>query len=433
MHQPSVPSAHRAYERALRVEVLGNAKTGTTGLYNSIRVPLRAKYPDALLLFEPRSTALGRLAREDTSFAVLAKTMLNKSGLKIGYDAFTHHVLIARDPRDTLVSQLLYQPLQPYAVRHAGRRNLRRVLALLREKEQDPARHSFRELFEQVRACTERPAQWSWDTYLERFAVAQQVHHTYPCFLLAYEDFADGRLGRLSAYLDLPIAPVVPDTVTEHNAHVVRSATHGDWRNWFLASDVEFFRPRLTGYMDAFGYDDEWTLAAAPSIPSETASGYVTARRPVVEAKIAQRFATEPDEPWEPESVVDPAAAEALRTIAEENDPARHGFRYAQLVLEGRVVAYDPARAFGYAYRAALVGNVDAMDFVAGMMRIGLGTEPDPDTATRWEREAGRLRARRAATRGPASVPFARRVARRIRRVVARETRTDPRTAASAR
>jgi TPR repeat protein len=184
--------------------------------------------------------------------------------------------------------------------------------------------------------------------------------------------------------------------------------------------------------MDTFGYTDEWTLASAPQIPTATASGYVERRRPVVEAKIKQRFAKERG-PWRPELVRDRAAAEALRVIAEENDPSRHGYRYARLVLEGRVVPRDPALAYDYAFKAALVGNLDAMDLVAEMLHTGLGTERDPERAAAWEREVARLRSRHAAAASArTNVSFARRVGRRVRRVVARGTRTAPRTAASA-
>src|SRR4051794_34946641 len=122
----------------LKIEVLGNAKTGTTGVYNSIRVPLRRREPGALLLWEPRSSSLIRFARHDVPFSMLVKAMINKNGTQIAYDVFTHHVLISRDPRDTLVSQLLYLPLQPYGVRRAGPAKLEQLLNVLREKEADP-------------------------------------------------------------------------------------------------------------------------------------------------------------------------------------------------------------------------------------------------------------------------------------------------------
>jgi hypothetical protein len=428
----------------LKVEIIGNAKTGTTGVFNSVRLPLRERFPDSLLLFEPRSSALSRLCRHEVPFSVLAKAMVNKNGMEIGYDAFTHHVLISRDPRDTLVSQLLYLPLQPHGMR-VGHERLDRFIAALREKEADPASRSFRDLFELGVQLLDRDRQWTWEKYVERFEIAERLHHTYDCFALAYEDFSDNRLGPLSDYLTLDIQPVKPKVVEELNAHVIRSATHGDWRHWFVPSDIDFFRPLLASYMTTFGYDD-WELEPQPSIPHDTASGYVLARRPVVEVKMARRF--EKGEEWTTAAVPDAAAAEAIRVIAHDSDAARHGYRYAMLLLEGRVVPRDPHRAFDYLYRAALVGNVAAMEHVAEMYRDGSGTVADPARAARWEQEAADSRPPpvaqpsppppapprpaprpKAPPAPPPSLP--RRIARKFKQIVGRRTRTAQRTAAS--
>jgi hypothetical protein len=446
----------------LKIEVLGNAKTGTTGVFNSIRLPLRERDPGTLLLFEPRSSSLYRLARHDVPFSVLVKAMINKNGMKIAYEGFTHHVLISRDPRDTLVSQLLYLPLQPHGVRKAGPEKLQQMIDLLQEKEADPASHSFQEVFETGIALMDRDKQWTWEKYLDRFLVAERLAEAYDCFPLKYEDFTDNRLDALSDYVGLPIEPVLPKNVDELNGHVVRSASHGDWPHWFTPSDIDFFRPRFKSYMDAFGYDDDWSLAPNPVISHETASGYILGRRPVVEAKMARRF--QKQEEWTTHSVTDAAGAEAIRTIAEDTDAALHGFRYASLLLEGRVVPRDPPRAFGYAYRSALIGHLPAMELVEKMFREGIGTTQDLERAGVWAQEAEVLKADpelapkpkpaprpapaagtakntaagtasrpRAVAQKPKAPPpsLARRVVRKLKKVAARRRRTGPRTGAS--
>jgi hypothetical protein len=371
-----------------KIEVIGNAKTGTTGIFNSIRAPLLEKHPDTLLMFEPRSSALYRLTRHPVPFAVLVKAMINKNGVKIAYDAFTHHVLITRDPRDTLVSQLLYLPLGPQGVR-AGPKKLERLLDALRAKEADPAGRPFKDLYETAVELTDTGS--SWDKLLDRFRVAEQLAAKYDCFVLRYEDFTDNRLDALSAYLGLDVQPLKPKRVEELNAHVIRSATYGDWQHWFTPNDVEFFRPLLTPYMDAFGYDDDWTLAPSPLIPRETASGYVESRRPVVEKKMERRF--ERPAAWDQQSVTTREQVEEIEAIANDSGAGVYGCRYALLLLEGRVVPRDDARAFDYAYRSALVGHLPAMELVARMFREGIGTEPDAQRAEVWDHEADVLRA----------------------------------------
>jgi hypothetical protein len=433
-------------EQLPKIELLGNAKTGTTGLYNSIRAPLRERYPDALLLFEPRTSSLGRLTRHPLPFAMLAKAMINKNGVSIGYAAFTHHVLISRDPRDTLVSQLLYLPLQPYGVRSAGPKALEEMLTLLQDKETDPSSHSFREIFERGIALMDRDRDWTWDKYIDRFGVAERIADEYECFYLKYEDFTENRLDHLSDYLELKVAPVVPETVEDQNGHVIRSATHGDWRNWFVDEDVEFFRPMFKRYMDTFHYDDEWKLNETPEIPHETASGYILARRPVVEGKMAVRFDAAD---WSPSDVATAEEAERIRLLAEDSEAALCGYRYAELLLEGRVVPRDPERAFGYVYRSALIGKLVSMELVARMYREGLGVEQDLDRVAVWDAEADTLRGdtsenpppKPPPAPKPAPLPVPRVVAppptrwqravRKVKRVAGRGMRTVRRTEAS--
>jgi hypothetical protein len=400
-----------------RIEIVGNAKTGTTGVFNSIRVPLRARDPRTLLLFEPRSSSLYRLGRHPVPFPVLVKAMANKNEMKVAYDAFTHHILIVRDPRDTLVSHLLYLPLQPYGIREAGPERLEELLRALEAKEAAPESRSFRSLFELAIALMHGDKEWTWEKYLGRFDVLERLADTDDWFVLRYEDFTDNRLEPLSAYVDLELAPVVPERVEDMNGHVVRSASYGDWRHWFTPDDVEFFRPLFKSYMGTFGYDDDWAPAAAPTIDPATASGYVRSRRPIVAAKMERRFASTGD--WTVASVTDAAGAEAIRKIAEDSGAAVYGSRYAQLLLEGRVVPRDPALAFEYAYKAALIGNLGAMELVAEMFRTGLGTDADLDRAAAWEREAAKLRAPGPAP-GPAPARARKRMARNLRRLLER-------------
>ncbi|MCU1429891.1 MAG: hypothetical protein JWL83_3891 [Actinomycetia bacterium] len=317
--------------------------------------------------------------------------MINKNAMDIGFEAFNRHILISRDPRDTLVSQLLYLPLQPWGIRGLGKENVDEFVRVIQEKELDPHSRSFQDLFELGMKWLERDQEWTWSNYLERFDVARELRERYDVFRLKYEDFADNNLAALSSYVGLEIEPVVPDRIEEHNGHVVRSATHGDWRNWFTPTDVDFFRPMFKAYMDAFDYDDDWTPADEPVIPTETASGYVLGRRALVEEKMATRFSAKPD--WSPESVETVEEADEIRRRAEDNDTALSGVRYARLLIEGRVVPADPGAAFQYAYKAALIGHAPAMDLVEELYRDGIGTERDEANAERWAAEARKLRA----------------------------------------
>ena len=57
--------------------------------------------------------------------------------------------------------------------------------------------------------------------------------------------------------------------------HVTRTKGSHDWKNWFTEADIAFFRPQLAGYMQTYGYADDWALSDAPCIRPEHGSEFV--------------------------------------------------------------------------------------------------------------------------------------------------------------
>jgi len=55
---------------------------------------------------------------------------------------------------------------------------------------------------------------------------------------------------------------------------VARSKTHGDWRNWFLKEDVEYFEKFFGWYINEFHYPTDWDLACPSELDSERLSRY---------------------------------------------------------------------------------------------------------------------------------------------------------------
>jgi len=113
----------------MRVCVAGMGKSGTTALVYAIRAAMPA---DTVLLFEPRTFV------PVTAPNVAAKVLLHtKHPMPYPfYRQFERLVLIVRDPRDVLVSRLLYRAYGATSML-ADPARLERYLALLRAKEAD--------------------------------------------------------------------------------------------------------------------------------------------------------------------------------------------------------------------------------------------------------------------------------------------------------
>lgn len=232
--------------------VLGMAKTGTSALFESIRRQL----PDETEIFFEPSRPSDWAALKTATGVVLAKALLRpylQSG--IGAALFDRVVILVRDPRDQLLSRLLYWAAQ-FSKHNQDARPA--VLEALARKERNPDTVGFFELFDTI-AALDGHSSFFPRPYLPEFAdrLADAIQ-TFPAIghghLCKYEDLVDGRITDLRAYLGLEIEAAV--TLPPALIRVERSRGHGEWKEWFLPGDLERLRPVIGPYMARFGYAD---------------------------------------------------------------------------------------------------------------------------------------------------------------------------------
>ncbi len=245
-------------QRYPMILVTGSPKTGTTALYHSIK---NALPQDSICQFEPENRNLPVPERNDRP--VLVKSFIPACE---AYDFFEKKILITRDPRDHLISNMLYRPYNIFN-RHdrsdTGREQFKEdMLSLLKKKEASPLSVSVREI-------QELQDRWNIPSYGLR--MIKYYHERPGIFLFKYEDYIDKKLMALSAYLGISL-----DTVSDvPQKRVIRSKAYGNWKDWFTPSDVEHYRPLFQDYMAEFGYEDAWELNPNPKIDPALSSQYV--------------------------------------------------------------------------------------------------------------------------------------------------------------
>jgi hypothetical protein len=257
----------------LSIVIFGPYKSGTTGLYTKIANSLSGPIES---VFEQASYDG---ANRDPNAWVLAKTMIwyDDSSIVDKYGTFLDFdkkILLTRDPRDWIISGMIFLVQQERSL-YDSDENMRRILLALREKELDPARHSVVSLLKLILGLSEQHdfvgrMEWIYKHY--RWLPEFQGHlgdH----LLLAYEDFVDERLEQLEAYLGLSLSGSAE--VAPHFSHVPRTKAHGNWRSWFTEEDVAFFRPAFTDYLKRYGYDLSWELDPTPKVPRQHCTDYV--------------------------------------------------------------------------------------------------------------------------------------------------------------
>lgn len=378
----------------MSILTVGLAKSGTTGLYQTVKGGLQSRPECWYCLFEPtHRSQLESLRKYAPQLQVLTKIMvLQEASLKPRYGEFGHRVAIVRDPRDIVISYLLFRPLSKRWPEDSSDAFLDRI----RKKENDPASESVLSLHRYADELGIGESDWServqqmWS--LQRL-VDQEQH-----FLIRYEDFVEGKLAPLEAYLDVSL---VPSSVGENSwlGHITRSRDHGEWRRWFTSEDVAYYRDVFGDVMTAFGYPDDWTLDTPDSLDPALGSEYIVKKRAARQVQLEQRFAGD----WQPQDATEPEIA-MLRDRAGDGDPIS-SFRLARVLTSKKSpTASDLTAARHWAYWAAVQGHVPSMRLTARLYGSGEGGARNVVTAKYWREEAARLQekrdARQAAKRG---------------------------------
>ena len=244
----------------MKILIAGQAKSGTTALYYALRQTLPPKYT---CLFEPRSNTTGR------DECVLAKVLINPSFKSDDFETFNKKILIVRDPRDNLVSRLLYAIYDQKFLADDDKVSV--FIERLEQKQRNPASVSLLELLKVF-------SDLSGADMLGRFMLRHQIGLEFDrlrrnYFVYKYEHFVAGQYSGLEEYLGFALN--FNGNVDVFHSRVARTKGSGDWRNWFTEQDVKYFSDSYHEYLARYGYDVEWKLSPEPEILPEYSTEYV--------------------------------------------------------------------------------------------------------------------------------------------------------------
>ena len=168
----------------MRILIAGLAKTGTTALLYLLKNSLPSVDE---VLFEPKTCDADWLAGHPNA---LAKVILDKQLRVADFMAFERKITIVRDPRDRLISALLYGQFHANYLFDDDKVAL--VRQCLERKEQDPAAVSLTEILQLLRRVSGAPAIAN-HRHLARLAAHLEVFDSYcaatpDALLYRYED-----------------------------------------------------------------------------------------------------------------------------------------------------------------------------------------------------------------------------------------------------
>lgn len=256
----------------MNIVIFGLAKSGTTALYYKIKQSLP---PETVCLFEPHAFDAAAIPKGPDVLAKILPFRIVQPADAGSFAHFEKQILIVRDPRDRLISRLLYN------VYHAefcdDEQKVNTLRRLLERKEAESRAVSVLELMTVIAGLNgQQFSLEEWASIYRQHSIKRPLdfHEQHPAvFLYKYEDMIDGRLHELEEYLQLKLEHV---TVVDAEVNrVTRTKNYGGWRNWFTPADVDDMQPVLQPYLDRYYPAADWELNPAPTISAEHASLYI--------------------------------------------------------------------------------------------------------------------------------------------------------------
>ncbi|WP_291321550.1 hypothetical protein [Desulfonatronospira sp.] len=252
----------------MKILIAGLPKSGTTGLlyllFNSFgkrpRIVFEADECPADLVNEKRD--------------VLAKVLIRPQLTVDSFNCFDYKITIIRDPRDRLISALLYSQYHSDLLDQDDYVN--KVRQCLEEKEAHPAKISYLEILRRLSEFSGKKIEIKKQK--KQINNSMRLLHQYlsgmnGSLVYKYEDFVAENYSPLQKFLGINITGKarVPDRLKR----VARSKSSDSWRVWFTQEDVQVLKPAITPWLKEFGYDyQDWRLSDDSEIDPEHCSRY---------------------------------------------------------------------------------------------------------------------------------------------------------------
>jgi hypothetical protein len=379
--------------------IAGPGKTGTTGVFASIKAGLAAAGFEARSVFEPTDTRkVDNLICLAPELPMLVKTTLDTQRRAVPETRiFERIVMTARDPRDMLLSSLLFRPLTVAAIERTDQATIDKFIAALETKQADPASTSVRQLFEL--ADDLNIGKSPYETMIKIQHKQQRFRDKHAGFVMQYEMFVQGELGGLSEFLGFPVENVSASSSSMFG-HITRSKGSGEFRQWFTADDLQYYNEMFHEFLVKFDYELDIELPAEPVIDPSTGSEYVR-RGYAARTKNRNDMITARSTTWVPTDVASMADLKHLVDFGTDGD-AMACARIAEVIQSGHLGAEagDADDALRWARAGAQLGGLAAMQLLPTLLRKkATRTGKDPALyreARRWSVEAARRDEQRA-------------------------------------
>ena len=251
----------------MRTLILGIQKSGTSALYWHLQSVMEG---DVKCLYEPKVFD-GKSFAPDTD--VLAKVLIWGTDTDFeSFACFDRKILIVRDPRDRLISSILFNVLHFYRSTEA----VRKFLGLLRRKEKCPSSVTFCELLRWFDTCFGIETGFlQWHHEMQDLEASLQERFS-DMITVKYRDVLNRHVHGLEDHLGATFGGDVHDIDPPRGLQqVARSKMYDNWRRWFCPEDESELSSLVNPYLLRHDYEVDWILSPVSRLDPYKSSRYI--------------------------------------------------------------------------------------------------------------------------------------------------------------
>ncbi len=241
-----------------RVLVIGKAKSGTTIISKTIQYSLKIE-TYYLEIRNPLFFVRKKNFNHDYVCKILFEHWNNRINFLTAVCAdempvkFSKIICIIRDPRDVLISYLIFTSANQLVSMSSS--HLEKWINLIKLKEKDPCKYSFVYLLKQFNKITGGSVRFQqllkdfiiYDSFLER---AKRINQK-KIFILRYEDFIDNKIDNLSDFLGVDL---VKYRDPGKYVNTPRTKKYDNWKEFLTKADLKIIEKKIGSILTKWGY-----------------------------------------------------------------------------------------------------------------------------------------------------------------------------------
>jgi len=262
----------------MKVLVVGKAKTGTTIISKTIEKSIGEKCeyylePKEICFFERDYNSkidniVVKIIFEHWNDRPRMRNSFINNEAKLKFDKI---VAILRDPRDEMISRLMYLVKPISDSRKVTKSEKDQWIEVLNEKEESPSSISFLEMCQQFDKIFKTNQVEALPRIVSQPGYSNVLNNNKGIHVLKYEEFIENKITKLESYLGFEL---VEERSVGELDRTRRSQKYNNWKNVFIESDVEYYKNKIKKALEYGGYDD-WELERKEKLDSTEYSLYI--------------------------------------------------------------------------------------------------------------------------------------------------------------